>query len=100
MSDTKTLRQSETPKTIRARAFTESAFVDLTTFTGLTFRMVGPATIEGAASGDADGFLSYTFTGTQLDVLGTYTATFHGVDANGEPHTFPEETNLRVTIVP
>lgn len=100
MSDVRELRQGDTPKTIRARAFTSSAFIDLTTYTSLTFKMAGPTTIEGAAIGDANGYLEYTFTGAQLDVLGEYAATFRGVDANGQPQTFPESTNLRVKVIP
>jgi hypothetical protein len=100
VSDEKRIRQSETPKTITARAFTATAFPDLTTYTQLKFRMVGPTTIEGDATGDVNGYLSYTFTGTELDALGTYEAKFTGVDPDGEPKTFPESTNLRVVIIP
>lgn len=99
MSDEKILRQGDTPKTITARAFTAEAFVDLTTYTGLTFRMVGPVTVEGAATGDADGNLGFTFTGTELDVIGDYEATWRGTGPGGQPQTFPESTNLRVTII-
>lgn len=100
MSDHKQLRQGETPKTIRVRAFTSTGFPDLTTYTGLTFKMWGPSTIEGAAVGYADGYLEYTFTGTQLDVLGSYEAEFRGVRPNGQPATFPTATNLRITVIP
>lgn len=99
MSDHKSLRKGETPKTIRVRAFTASEFPDLTTYTGLTFKMVGPVTIEGAAVGFANGYLEYTFTGAELDVLGEYQAEFHGVRPNGQPATFPTATNLRITII-
>lgn len=100
MSDHKELRQGDTPKTIRARAFTEDGFVDLSAYTGLTFRMVGPAVVEGAASGNAQGWLFFTFTGTQLDTLGDYVATWRGVGPDGQPQTFPETTNLKVKIIP
>lgn len=100
MSDQKQLRQGDTPKTIRARAFTVDGFIDLTGYTGLTFRMVGPVTVEGAATGDAAGWLYFTFTGTELDAVGDYEATWHAdVGPNGQPQTFPESTNLRVTII-
>lgn len=100
MSDEKILNQNETPKTIRARAFTSEDYVDLTTWTSLTFKMTGPATIEGAAIGDAAGYASYTFTGTELVVPGTYAAQFRGIDASGQPRTIPEATKLRVVVVP
>lgn len=101
MSDKKTIRQYDVPKTINTRAFNASGFVDLTQFTGgITFKMVGPVTIQGSATGDANGNLSFTLTGTQTDVPGTYEATFRGIDGSGTPQTFPEETNLHVVIVP
>lgn len=98
MNDEKRVNQNEVPKTIRARAFDPDRYIDLTQYTSLTFRMTGPATIEGAATGDADGYLEYTFTGTELAVPGTYQAQFHGVGPDGEPQTFPETTKLRVII--
>lgn len=99
MSDHRQLRQGETPKTIRARAFTAGEFVDLSGYTGLAYRMVGPVTVEGSAVGDADGYLEVTFTDDDLDELGDYEMTFTGTDADGEPRTFPEATNLRVKII-
>lgn len=96
MSDEKILNQNETPKTIRARAFTSEDYVDLTTWTSLTFKMTGPATTEGAASGDAAG---YAFTGAELAVPGTYAAQFRGIDASGQPRTIPEVIKLRVVVL-
>lgn len=99
-NDEKRVNQNETPKTIRVRAFTSEAYVDLTTWSSLQFKMTGPATVEGAAAGDAAGYLEYTFTSGQLAVPGTYEAWFSGVDANGQPRTIPEQTKMRLVVVP
>jgi hypothetical protein len=101
MSDEITLRQGDLARPIQARAFDEDGVINLTLFTGgITFKMVGPTTVTGAAVGDAQGNLTYTFTAGQTSVVGEYVATFTGTDGSGKPQTFPQGTNLRVTIVP
>lgn len=100
MSDLMRIRQGNTHKPVEAIAFTGAGFVDLTVFTGgITFKMTGPATVQGAAAGDAQGNLVYWFAAGQTDVIGVYAATFTGLDASGKPQTFPEGTNLTIEIV-
>jgi hypothetical protein len=100
MNDERIIRQGDVPKVIMTMAFRANALVDLTQFTGgITFRMVGPVTIAGAATGDAAGNLSCVLDGTDTDVVGEYQLTFRGLDGSGTPQTFPESTNLRVRII-
>ena len=100
MSDEITIRQNDLSRPVLAKAFDASGFINLTLFSGgITFRMVGPVTVQGAATGDALGNLSYTFTAGQTATVGEYVATFTGIDGSGHPQTFPQGTNLRVTII-
>ena len=101
MSDEIRIRQNDLSEPIRAKAFNASGFVNLTLFTGgLTFKMVGPVSVQGAAVGDANGNLTYTFANGETATPGTYEATFRGVDGAGKAQTFPQGTNLRVIVVP
>jgi hypothetical protein len=100
MTDELTIRQGDTSRPVRARAFDADGFIDLTVFTGgIVFRMTGAATVQGAATGDADGNLSYTFAAGETDTVGEYEAVFVATDGSGKVQTFPQATNLRVTIV-
>src|SRR5438105_6391101 len=100
MNDERIIRQGDVPKTIRTRAYNADGYIDLTQFTGgITFRMVGPVTITGAAAGDASGNLSCVLDGTDADVVGEYQLTFRGLDGSGTPQTFPESTNLKIRII-
>lgn len=101
MSDEITIRQGDLSRPIRAKAFDADGFINLTLFTsGITFKMVGPTTVQGAAVGDASGNLTYTFGAGQTATVGEYVATFTGVDGSGKAQTFPQGTNLRITIIP
>ncbi len=100
MTDEKTITAGDLSRPIRARAFDEAGFIDLTLFTGgVTFKMVGPVTITGAAIVDAIGNLTYTFTTGQTATVGDYVATFTGIDGTGKAQTFPEGTRLKVRII-
>lgn len=100
MTDHIPLRQFDLSRPIRALAFDDAQRIDLTVFTGgITFKMVGPVTRSGAATGDAIGNLTYVLQAGDTDVVGEYVATFRGVDGSGKPQTFPQGTNLRITVV-
>jgi hypothetical protein len=96
-------RQGQLHRPLRAIAFTETARVDFPAEFpgGVTFRMVSGSTIiTGPATGDASGNLVYQWQSGDLDTVGTYVAYFIGTDAGGETETFPDGTNLSITVVP
>lgn len=97
------MRQGDRLPSLQAKAFTDAGgIVDLTTFTGgITFRMVNGATvITGAASGDAQGNLTYNWGASDTATPGTYAAVFIATDSGGKKQTFPTGDNLQVVIVP
>lgn len=99
LTDHITVRAGDTATPVRAKAFDAAGFVDLTVFASITFKMVGPVTVEGAATGDASGNLTYQWQAGQTGTIGDYEATFTGVDGSGKAQTFPQGANLRITIV-
>jgi hypothetical protein len=94
-----TITAGDTATPIRARAFTAADFVDLTVFSSIAFRMVGPVTVTGAATGDALGNLSYAWASGDTDDVGTYAAVWICTDGTGRTQTFPQGTSLTVVIV-
>lgn len=94
-----TITQGDTATPIQARAFTADDFVDLTAFASVAFRMVGPVTITGAATGDALGNLSYTWAAGNTATVGEYQAVWIATDGSGKTQTFPQGASLTVTIV-
>lgn len=94
-----TITQGDTATPIQARAFTADDFVDLTVFASIAFRMVGPVTKTGAATGDAIGNLSYTWAAGDTATVGEYQAVWRCTDGSGKVQTFPQGASLTVTIV-
>lgn len=96
------MRQGDLLPILRARAFDADAFLNLPSlFTSIVFRMVsGSTVIEGPATGDASGNLTYTWQAGDTDVPGTYSAVFVGTTAGGKTQTLPSDTNLQVVITP
>jgi hypothetical protein len=94
-----TIRQGDTATPLTAKAFDADGYTDLTAFASIAFRMVGPDTITGAATGDALGNLSYAWASGDTDTVGEYDAVWVCTDGSGKTQTFPQGTNLTVTIV-
>ncbi len=96
------VRQGSTHSPLRVIAFTDAGRVNFPAEFpgGVTFRMVGAVTINGTATGDADGNLSYQWQTHDLDAAGTYAAVFRGTDGSGRIETFPRARNLTVIVVP
>lgn len=93
-------RQGDALPAIRAIAYTELGLVDLTQFASIAFRMVsGNVVVQGTATGDASGNLSYTPAPTDFSVAGVYNACFVATDGLGNKETFPSGDNLQVTVV-
>jgi hypothetical protein len=99
LTDRITLTAGDTATPIRARAFTPDGYVDLTVFASVAFRMVGPVTITGAATGDALGNLSYAWAAGDTATPGEYAAVWRCTDSSGKTQTFPQGGSLTVTIV-
>lgn len=100
MSQTHFMRQNDRLPTIKALAFTEDVLVNLTAFTSFTFKMVGPVTKTGTATGNAQGELEYAWAAGDTAEVGTYAAVFIATDGSGKTQTFPTGTNLEVIVVP
>lgn len=96
------VRQNDRLPVFRAKAFTESGPVKfLTDFpSGVTFKMVGPAIVTGNAVGDDNGNLAYAFAAGDTAVPGEYEACFVATDSSARKQTFPQGTNIKITIVP
>lgn len=99
LTDHLTITAGDTATPIRARAYDADGYVDLTVFASVQFRMVGPATVQGAATGDALGNLSYAWGAGQTDTPGEYQAVWRCTDGSGKMQTFPQGGALAVTIV-
>lgn len=95
-------RQFSTHRPLRATAFKRGSFVDFPAEFpgGIMFKMVGPVTITGSATGDAVGELIYQWGTHDLDVAGTYAAAFIGTDGSGKTETIPTETNSEIVVIP
>jgi hypothetical protein len=99
LTDRITLTAGDTATPIRARAFTADGYVNLTVFASIAFRMVGPVTVTGAATGDALGNLSYAWAAGDTATVGDYQAVWLATDGSGKTQTFPQGASLTVTIV-
>ncbi len=101
---TREVRQNDRLPTMTAVAFSEGARVDLTVFASIAFRMVASdGTVKiaaGAATGDANGNLSYAWAAGDTDTVGEYEAVFKATDGTGKVQTFPTGYNLKVVIGP
>jgi hypothetical protein len=96
------IRQNDHLPVFRVKAFTEDAPIDFPTQFpgGVIFKMVGQSlTIQGTATGDAQGNLAYQWTGDDTDVIGAYEAAFVATDGSGRTQTFPSEANLKIEII-
>lgn len=92
------IRQNDLLPTFKALARTALGPVDLTVFKGITFRMVGPATITGSATGDALGNLEYIWQSGDTAICGNYLAVFVGTDSAGKTQTLPSVTDIPIQI--
>lgn len=99
LSDRITITAGDEATPLRARAFTSEGYVDLTVFASVAFRMVGPVTVTGAATGDASGNLSYTWGAGDTATPGEYQAVWRCTDGSGKVQTFPQGASLTVEIV-
>jgi hypothetical protein len=100
LSDRISITAGDTATPLRARAFTADGYVDLTVFASVAFRMVGPVTIAGAATGDALGNLSYAWGAGDTATVGEYQAVWRCTDGSGKVQTFPQGASLTVVITP
>lgn len=96
LTDHLTITAGDTATPIRARAYDADGYVDLTVFASVQFRMVGPVTVQGAATGDALGNLAYQPVSGDTATPGEYTATWVCTDGSGRTQTFGR--GLRITI--
>lgn len=62
----------------------------------LTFTLSGPVTVSGAASGDDEGVLSYSWLSGQTATPGDYTAYFTGTSPDLKQRTFEVEGVFRI----
>lgn len=98
------MRQNDRLPAMTAVAYTATAKVDFTAFASIVFRMVkSDGTVKvnnAAATGDAQGNLTYSWGASDTDTAGDYSCVFIATDGSGRKQTFPTGTNLSLTIVP
>jgi hypothetical protein len=62
----------------------------------LTFRMIGPVVVTGAATGDEHGVLTYAWVAGDTDLPGDYEPLFVGISPAGKPQTFRVSGIIRI----
>lgn len=96
------MRQGELMPAFERHFFYEDGVVDFTLFTTIKFRMVhvsdSSIVVEGTATGDAEGNVTYSWSAGDTDVTGNYDAVIICNEGLANQQTFPTDSNIRVTI--
>lgn len=95
------IRQGDRLPEFRGQAFGADAPVNFPTeFTGgVVFKMVGPVTVTGSATGDSLGRLVYAWAAGDTDTPGAYEACFVATAGDGRTETFPNDSNIKIEII-
>ena len=92
------LTVTATAKNLIVAVTNPTGLVDFTGWT-LTFRMVGPVTITGSATGSAAGVLEYAWAAGNTATPGVYLGVFEGTDPDDKIQTFPTEGEIEIEIL-
>lgn len=100
-----TIKQNDTSPGIRTTLYDGDGLIqDITGNLGVTFHMknaAGTVVIDEAATvvDAAGGVVSYTFDATETATAGAFEAEFEVTYADGSIETFPNGSNIAITIV-